>query len=90
MALHSAPIWAHEEADVSPHSVIYGPIGSTTPCSKINQSTSRRPIKILPLFAFLVYIRQNPLSKEEGLTYGDSTLNRGGEQSLIKERENTK
>jgi hypothetical protein len=34
-------------------------------CSKINQSPTRRPTKILLFLAFLVYIRQNPLPKEE-------------------------
>ena len=29
VALHSALIKAHEEADISPHSVIYRPVGST-------------------------------------------------------------
>ena len=42
-----------EETDINPDSVIYRPIRSTKQCSKINQTTTGRPTKILPLFAFL-------------------------------------
>jgi hypothetical protein len=71
-----------EEEDISPHSVIYRPIGSTKQCSKVNQPTSRRPTKILALFVFLVYIRQNPLSRKRDLPKVD-LLPDGGESRVL-------
>ena len=91
MSLHSALIKAHEEADISPRSVIYR-LGSTKQCFlKKNQPTSRSPTKILPFLTFIVLYKGTTSLRKRGLPDGSDPSrgersepdNRGENNNLI-------